>query len=687
MKWLLKISLFVLLPLCSSGQQNIDSLKRNLSSARNDSARYYTCKYIYDYYEERNRDSAFYYGEKTYELAKSNNKKLAAICALNNLAYQLIGFGRYAEALQHLSISFEKLEDKALDTEPTWLLFTHSFLGNNRRLLQAYTHHIFGILMRQTDNNEQAIVHFRKAKEISTAIGHERRQLMANMNLGRSYIFNNQLDSAIICENEAERLAFRLNFKKYLGQIYSIKANIYQKKNDKENEKQYYYKSAETSIEQNNLNNQSAAYFFLAKYFISKKQKDSSIYYAKKNLEIIQQLGPVSGLTVNLGTVYENIYASYQLRNEKDSIFKYQALTLKVKDSLYKIRIKTLTEFQNVSLNEQLRLQNIEKDRKEYQNKIRVYLLVTGLLIIFVAAIFLYRNNRQKQKANSVLETTLTDLKATQKQLVQSEKMASLGELTAGIAHEIQNPLNFVNNFSELNVELLEELRVKNEELGVKDEDVSELLKDIKTNSEKINHHGKRADGIVKGMLQHSRSSTGQKEATDINALCDEYLRLAYHGLRAKDKTFNAEFTTEFDETIGKINVQPQEMGRVILNLINNAFFAVAKQSEIWSAQADDSGSLASGQQPTPYTPTVTVTTKKLENTIEIKVTDNGIGIPANVKEKIFQPFFTTKPTGQGTGLGLSLAYDIVTKVHGGKLEVESEIGKGSSFIIEILMG
>ncbi|MEN9600026.1 MAG: hypothetical protein RL596_2347, partial [Bacteroidota bacterium] len=268
-------------------------------------------------------------------------------------------------------------------------------------------------------------------------------------------------------------------------------------------------------------------------------------------------------------------------------------------------------------------------------------------------------------------------LKATQKQLVQSEKMASLGELTAGIAHEIQNPLNFVNNFSELNVELLEELRVKNEELGVKDEDVSELLKDIKTNSEKINHHGKRADGIVKGMLQHSRSSTGQKEATDINALCDEYLRLAYHGLRAKDKTFNAEFTTEFDETIGKVNVQPQEMGRVILNLINNAFFAVAKQSEIWSAQADDSGSLV-------YTPTVTVATKKLGNTIEIRVTDNGIGIPQNIKEKIFQPFFTTKPTGQGTGLGLSLAYDIVTKVHGGKLEMESEAGVGTTFIVTI---
>jgi two-component system, NtrC family, sensor kinase len=280
----------------------------------------------------------------------------------------------------------------------------------------------------------------------------------------------------------------------------------------------------------------------------------------------------------------------------------------------------------------------------------------------------------QKRKAieesKDALQKSLEELKATQSQLIQSEKMASLGELTAGIAHEIQNPLNFVNNFSELNVELVEELRVKNEELGVKDADVSELLKDIKSNSEKINHHGKRADGIVKGMLQHSRTSSGQKEPTDINALCDEYLRLAYHGLRAKDKTFNAEFKTEFDETIGNINIIPQEMGRVILNLINNAFYACT--STPLSVREES------------YSPLVTVTTKKIGSNIEISVTDNGTGIPQHIKEKIFQPFFTTKPTGQGTGLGLSLAYDIVTKGHGGKLVVESEEGKGTTFIVTI---
>ena len=294
----------------------------------------------------------------------------------------------------------------------------------------------------------------------------------------------------------------------------------------------------------------------------------------------------------------------------------------------------------------------------------------------------------QVNERTAELQKSLTDLKSTQTQLIQSEKMASLGELTAGIAHEIQNPLNFVNNFSELNNELLQELGPL-DKLGVT-ADQQDILKDLQSNSEKINHHGQRAAAIVKGMLQHSRTSSGQKEPTDINALCDEYLRLAYHGLRAKDKNFNAEFKTEFDETIPKVNIVPQDMGRVVLNLINNAFFAVGERGreEAISHKVEAIGSeekgIPSGLQLTPYSPTVTVSTKNLGNKIEITVSDNGTGIPSEIKEKIFQPFFTTKPTGQGTGLGLSLAYDIVTKVHGGKLTVESEQGKGTTFKIEI---
>jgi signal transduction histidine kinase len=242
--------------------------------------------------------------------------------------------------------------------------------------------------------------------------------------------------------------------------------------------------------------------------------------------------------------------------------------------------------------------------------------------------------------------------------------MASLGELTAGIAHEIQNPLNFVNNFSEVNDELLKELHAEADKGNL--EDVKAIAKDIAFNSEKINHHGKRADAIVKGMLQHSRTSSGQKEPTDINALAHEYLRLAYHGLRAKDKSFNATTKTDFDETIGNVNIITQDIGRVILNLINNAFYAVEDKRK----QIGDG-----------YEPMVIVSTRKEKDKVEIKVKDNGNGIPQKVLDKIFQPFFTTKPTGQGTGLGLSLSYDIV-KAHGGELKVETKEGEGSEFTI-----
>jgi len=267
---------------------------------------------------------------------------------------------------------------------------------------------------------------------------------------------------------------------------------------------------------------------------------------------------------------------------------------------------------------------------------------------------------------NEKLETALAELKSTQSLLVQSEKMASLGELTAGIAHEIQNPLNFVNNFSEINTELIDELLVAIEK--GKMDDVKAIAEDIRANEERIGHHGKRADGIVKGMLLHSRSSSGQKERTDINALADEFIRLCYHGLRAKEKSFNATIKTDFDATLEKINIIPQDIGRVVLNLLTNAFYAVDEKKK---AGVEN------------YEPTVSISTKKIADKVEIIVIDNGNGIPQKVLDKIFQPFFTTKPTGQGTGLGLSLSYDIV-RAHGGELLVDTQDGEGTSFCIKL---
>jgi len=298
----------------------------------------------------------------------------------------------------------------------------------------------------------------------------------------------------------------------------------------------------------------------------------------------------------------------------------------------------------------------------------RSYLFFNGVLFtnitIFIILI-VYEN--QKNKAIDELNEINIDLIQTQEQLIHSEKMASLGELTAGIAHEIQNPLNFVNNFSDLNKELLDELM---EELASgNSEEVKELSENLIENEQKILFHGKRAEGIVKSMLQHSRGGEGKKELTDINELCDEYLRLSYHGLRAKDSNFNAKFNIELDKSLPKITVEPQDIGRVLLNLINNAFHAVSEKSRIHREE---------------YEPIVEVITRKSGKNVEITVKDNGNGIPDEIKNKIFQPFFTTKATGLGTGLGLSLSYDIVTKGHSGKIDFESSPQKGTKFIISL---
>jgi len=394
--------------------------------------------------------------------------------------------------------------------------------------------------------------------------------------------------------------------------------------------------------------------------YLETNVQDSARYYAHKAIELSSK----NGYKDQLQRAYEYLSRSFEKDNINDSAFRYLQLAVSVKDALH--TTEKARQLKAIDSREQARLQEEEKASIQFKNKMTMYGLLTGLGIFAIIAVLLYRNNRQKQQANLVLESTLSKLKATQTQLIQSEKMASLGELTAGIAHEIQNPLNFVNNFSEVNIELIDEMQ----ELlnsGKNNEAIS-VSNDIKENQEKIVHHGKRADAIVKGMLQHSRTSSGVKESTDLNALTDEYLRLAYHGLRAKDKTFNATMKTDFDSAIGMINVIPQDIGRVILNLFTNAFYSVAEKAR---------------QSEGEYEPTVTVNTRKIKGMVEIKVKDNGSGIPPKALDKIFQPFFTTKPTGHGTGLGLSLSYDII-KAHRGELRVETKEGEYAAFVISL---
>ncbi|MGC4037000.1 MAG: ATP-binding protein [Chitinophagaceae bacterium] len=446
----------------------------------------------------------------------------------------------------------------------------------------------------------------------------------------------------------------------YLGKIYARKDN-YEKAI-------FYFRTAIRYAENSHLSKDLCdAYIGISRAFSSMNITDSALLYIKLALKIANDIS----LPSQNREAYSALSSIYEFMGNTDSAFKYQKIALALQDSL--LNKEKIKQVQNYIFNERLRQLEITEQQKVFQNKIRTYSLVTALLAVLLIAGILLRNNRHKQKLygrlqlqKEEIQNTLAELEATQTQLIQSEKMASLGELTAGIAHEIQNPLNFVNNFSEVNKELLEELK---SELAVGNLHLAaEIADDLKANSEKINHHGKRADSIVKGMLQHSQKSVGEKIPTNINALADEYLRLAYHGIRAKDKSFNAKLETDFDVQIDKVNIISQDIGRVVLNILTNAFYAVNEKKKF----SDEK-----------YYPTVIIRTKKLNDTIEITVSDNGNGIPQNIVEKIFQPFFTTKPTGQGTGLGLSLAYDIV-KAHGGGIKVETKEGEGSEFVITL---
>ena len=523
---------------------------------------------------------------------------------------------------------------------------------------------------------EQCIMYCKRAESLAQLTGDKHLLSRIYNDIGSAYNEMNQPDSGLIYAQKAVNSDYERNDSVNLPFSVSTLGESYIAKKEYEKAISCIKKSKWIAKAINNYLALSWSLNDLAQIFLETSQLDSARYYAHRAVELSTDYG----FKEQLMRSYEYLYKSYEITDTKDSVYKYFRLSINTKDLLY--TAQKAKDIQTINFREQIRQQEIEQDKIQMQNKIRTYAMLTGLVFILIVAFILFRYARQKQKANAVLEATLSNLKSTQSQLIQAEKMASLGELTAGIAHEIQNPLNFVNNFSEVNSELIDEL-TEEVEKGNLDE-VKAIAKDIKENELKINHHGKRADAIVKGMLQHSRSSRSQKEPTDINALVDEYLRLAYHGLRAKDKTFNAILKTDFDESIGKIDIIPQDIGRVILNLITNAFYAVDEKKKMQTLEG-----FKTLQGFENFEPTVSVSTKLIIppsgglRGVKISVKDNGSGIPQKVLDKIFQPFFTTKPTGQGTGLGLSLAYDIV-KAHGGELKVETNEDEGSEFIIQL---
>ncbi|HET6766619.1 MAG TPA: ATP-binding protein [Chitinophagaceae bacterium] len=677
------IFLFLWLPLVAIAQQStLDELRHQLANAQSDSGRYEINGKLLDFYIERKIDSALFFMEQCLLLARKNNKKLNEASSLSGKGLCLRHLGRYSESLQCYLAGFEIAQNVKSERDfwplPLWMFAPDKTARSSRLIVLGNLHMQIANLFIRTGNNDKCIYHFAEAEKIGKETQNHYFLYYLYATMGIAYKNLNKLDSAMLIVQNGLSLAKQFGYKQNVSRLLTYIGEIHFSRENTDTARKYYYDALQLALVENNFVSLVMIYFGLTKSFMVEHEKDSSLYYAKKANETLTSVGSLAGTVWNPATAYENLFRVYELRKEPDSAYKYMELAMRAKDSLNTYTVKSSAQAQDLFLSEQIRLQELEKEKIQFRNKVETYSMLAGIVVLLLLAIIFYRNNRQKQKAKINIEKAYDELKATQAQLIQQEKMASLGELTAGIAHEIQNPLNFVNNFSEVSNELVDEM--KNELATGNMQLANEIVDDIKQNLEKINHHGKRADAIVKGMLQHSRSSSGKKEATDINALADEYLRLAYHGIRAKDKSFTVTTYTDFDESLsadgagmGKINVVPQDIGRAILNLINNAFYAVdekKKASQILKEGVD-------------YEPTVTVSTKKEKDKAEIKVKDNGNGIPQKVVDKIFQPFFTTKPTGQGTGLGLSLSYDII-KAHGGELKVKTKEGEFSEFIIEL---
>jgi two-component system, NtrC family, sensor kinase len=638
-----------------------------VANAKNDSSYVLAIHKVASFYRERDRDSAIKYINKAISICENNKQLLMKLRFQDFLANQLLGRQQFSAGYSLLNLILNDSK-KIQQKNSSWLFEPTQSLAMNLNSLLANVHYNLQILMQQTSNWNECEYHLNLVTQYADLLPDaEKKSFYSRVISGTAYAFLRQgkLDSALVLLQSAEKNNNITEAAKPF--FYMIYGSVHADRMDYENAKKYLLLSLSIS---NSRNSSTRSAFQLSQIYRHTNKIDSAYYYARLLLDTLKIFGSAN-YEVDLGVAYQNIYECFFSMKKVDSSFKYARLALRAKDSLFALRIKNLSEFQQMSFSEQKRLEKIETEQQNRNVRWMFYISIVFAVLIGFIAIILFRNARLRKRTNAILlqekrtlEKTLEQLKSTQAQLVQSEKMASLGELTAGIAHEIQNPLNFVNNFSEVSVELLQEMKMELEKGDANEAKV--IANDVIQNLEKITYHGKRADSIVKGMLQHSRSSTGQKELADINALCEEYLRLAYHGLRAKDKSFNANFEMKPDMNLPKLMVVQQEIGRVILNLISNAFYAVNERKK---KEADD------------FIPTVNVITRYDNNVVTIVVEDNGSGIPQSVQQKIFQPFFTTKPAGQGTGLGLSLSYDII-KAHGGTIQMESKEGEGTRFSI-----
>ncbi|GAA4408962.1 hypothetical protein GCM10023187_31530 [Nibrella viscosa] len=647
-----------------------------------------------------------YREESNFKQALSIGQQAArAANALNDLnlrasVYELIGDvhyfqGNYVQGMEYL---LEALK--------------HAEKSKDEKLIANILSDV-GLVYHSLGDYNQALFYHLRALKSKERSGSKSGLFKGFNNAAEAYRLLGEDAKAIDMYTKALAVARELNNSFFISFVESNLANLYEKQGKYELVFPLAFRALAVSKEMDDQEGVAFCSDILARAYLHTNHPDSARWYGLRAFNVAQQ----TGLKEYSRDASQVLAESYARSSDFARAYQYQQIYMGYKDSLLNENTakKVILQQYNYDLaKKESRIALLVKDKNLQAEEARrqrqlLYAIITGLVLVVGLAILLWRNNRIKQRANALLkrqkqeiddqarrllvlneelseqkeevetqrdelEDTLIRLKATQAQLIQAEKMASLGELTAGIAHEIQNPLNFVNNFSELSVQLIDELK-EGPILALPESEkayADEILHDLSQNLQRINHHGGRAGAIVKGMLQHSRTSTGQKELTDINALANEYLHLSYHGLKAQNDQFNADLRVHLEPNLKKVEVIPQDIGRVLLNLYNNAFYAVLDKQKLKIAG---------------YHPRIDVCTHTENGKLEIRVKDNGTGIPKEIINKIYQPFFTTKPTGEGTGLGLSLSYDIVTKVHGGELLVESEPGEYTEMTVRLPLG
>jgi two-component system NtrC family sensor kinase len=731
--------LFVIATLCLNnpviGQSQVDSLTRLINMEKSDTARINLLNKKVNFLIEGNLDSAAKLGISVIKQAQKLKYLKGEAEAHENIAAVYSFQGDYISAkrnLQETEMIYTKLKDQvgmaklfsgygllygmqskydssmiAYKKSIAFALRTH----DNKVLNRAYQN--IAISYQMLSNYSQALFYFQKALAFSEEKNDLNSQSYIWLNMGLTYNLMDDLSRAEQALNKAVILAKKEKIRNVEMYAYSNLAVTYSKKKQTKRAYDYAMKAVAIGRETGDLGI-TAASLSKAVNALADMGKLKQAYRlglqalgvadsSKQPYNIFQvyvTMGNVlkrQGLyrqAINYlergfvamkgsdivdesnGAAYADLSACYEQTGDYKKALQAYKRSSEITDSIRSVQnVRKATELNmNYEFDRKQQLQRVEKEKQDAANKVKQVILFAGLILfvlLFIVSVIAYGI---KQKANQLLknrkealESTLLKLKSTQKQLVQSEKMASLGELTAGIAHEIQNPLNFINNFSEVSMELADEISTQPALMA--NADALSLAVDIKLNLGRILYHGRRADSIVKGMLQHSNADSAERQPVNLNALADEYLRLSYHGLRAKDKSFNSAIATDFSPDLPKVNLSPQEIGRVLLNIYNNAFYAVKQKVKV----ADNT-----------YKPLVEVSTRLMANAVEIRIKDNGTGIPEAVKEKIFQPFFTTKPTGEGSGLGLSLSFDIINKGYGGNVGVNSQDGEFTEFIISL---